>query len=139
MGLDVVNFIMMVVEDGDSYVFNGEKIWIFNGGIVDVYMLFVCSGEVLGVKGLFVFVVIFDLCGFEVVECFDMIVLYLFVILCFINCCVKKLDLIGKLGEGFKIVMFVLDIFCLIVVVVVLGFVCWVFDEVFVCVMICWI
>ena len=39
-GSDVANSTMRAVDDGDAYVLNGEKTWISNGGIADLYTLF---------------------------------------------------------------------------------------------------
>jgi acyl-CoA dehydrogenase len=65
-------------DDGDamtaiSYVLNGEKTWISNGGIADVYTLFARTGEAPGAQGLSAFVVTPDLPGFEVAERLDTI------------------------------------------------------------------
>jgi acyl-CoA dehydrogenase len=35
----------MAHDDGDAYVLNGEKTWISNGGIADVYCVFARTGE----------------------------------------------------------------------------------------------
>ena len=56
-GSDVANSTMTAVLDGDAYVLNGEKTWISNGGIADVYTLFARTGEAPGAKGLSAFVV----------------------------------------------------------------------------------
>ncbi|BBI60729.1 hypothetical protein HSBAA_20350 [Vreelandella sulfidaeris] len=42
-------------RDGDSYRLNGEKTWISNGGIADIYTVFVRTGEGPGAKGLSAF------------------------------------------------------------------------------------
>ena len=39
-GSDVANSTMTATEDGKDFVLNGEKTWISNGGIADVYTLF---------------------------------------------------------------------------------------------------
>jgi alkylation response protein AidB-like acyl-CoA dehydrogenase len=51
-GSDVANMAMTAVRDGDDYVLNGEKTWISNGGIADVYCVFARTGEAPGAKGL---------------------------------------------------------------------------------------
>ena len=56
-GSDVANMAMTAVRDGDDYVLNGEKTWISNGGIADVYCVFARTGEAPGAKGLSVFIV----------------------------------------------------------------------------------
>ena len=44
-GSDVANLELSAVRDGDGFVLNGEKTWISNGGIADVYTVFARSGE----------------------------------------------------------------------------------------------
>jgi len=67
-GSDVANSKMTAHADGDTYVLNGEKTWISNGGIADMYTLFARTGEAPGAKGLSTFIVTPELAGFEVVE-----------------------------------------------------------------------
>ena len=54
-GSDVANSTMTASDDGDHYVLNGEKTWISNGGIADVYTVFARTGEAPGAKGLSAF------------------------------------------------------------------------------------
>ena len=70
-GSDVANSTMTAVRDGNHFVLNGEKTWISNGGIADVYTLFARTGEAPGAKGLSAFVVTPDLQGFDVAERLD--------------------------------------------------------------------
>jgi acyl-CoA dehydrogenase len=67
-GSDVANSTMTATRDGDDYILNGEKTWISNGGIADLYTLFARTGEAPGAKGLSAFIVTPDLPGFEVAE-----------------------------------------------------------------------
>ena len=39
-------------RDGDAWVLDGEKTWISNGGIADLYTVFARTGEAPGAKGL---------------------------------------------------------------------------------------
>lgn len=128
-GSDVANSTMTAADDGDCYVLNGEKTWISNGGIADVYTLFARTGEAPGAKGLSAFIVTPDLPGFEVVERLDTIAPHPLATLRFSDCRVKKTDLIGKPGEGFKIAMSVLDIFRSTVAAAALGFARRALDE----------
>ena len=43
--------------DGEDAVLDGEKTWISNGGIADVYVVFARSGEAPGPRGISAFVV----------------------------------------------------------------------------------
>ncbi|WP_428528770.1 acyl-CoA dehydrogenase family protein [Roseibium sp.] len=128
-GSDVANSTMTATDDGDSYVLNGEKTWISNGGIADVYTLFARTGEAPGAKGLSAFVVTPDLPGFEVAERLDTIAPHPLATLRLTDCRVKKSDLIGNPGDGFKIAMSVLDIFRSTVAAAALGFARRALDE----------
>ena len=44
-------------RDGAHWVLEGEKTWISNGGIADVYCVFARTGEAPGAKGISAFVV----------------------------------------------------------------------------------
>ena len=54
-GSDVANMTTTAVREGDEFVVNGEKTWISNGGIADVYVLFARTGEAPGAKGISAF------------------------------------------------------------------------------------
>ena len=54
-GSDVANSTMTATKDGDSYILNGEKTWISNGGIADLYTVFARTGEAPGARGLSAF------------------------------------------------------------------------------------
>ena len=53
---------------GDSYVLNGEKTWISNGGIADFYVLFARTNEAPGSRGITAFIVDAETPGFEIAE-----------------------------------------------------------------------
>ena len=128
-GSDVANSTMTATLDGDAYVLDGEKTWISNGGIADVYTLFARTGEAPGAKGLSAFIVTPDLKGFEVVERLETIAPHPLATLRFTGCRVPKENLIGKPGAGFKIAMSVLDIFRSTVAAAALGFARRALDE----------
>ena len=62
-GSDVANIEMTATRDGDGYVLDGEKTWISNGGIADLYVVFARTGEAPGAKGLSAFLVPADAAG----------------------------------------------------------------------------
>ena len=128
-GSDVANSSMTATLDGDHYVLNGEKTWISNGGIADVYTLFARTGEAPGAKGLSAFVVPAGLPGFEVVERLETIAPHPLATLRFIDCRVPKSALLGQPGAGFKIAMSVLDVFRSTVAAAALGFARRALDE----------
>jgi acyl-CoA dehydrogenase len=62
-GSDVANSTMTAVRDGTGWRLDGEKTWISNGGIADVYTVFARTGEAPGAKGLSAFLVPADTPG----------------------------------------------------------------------------
>ncbi|NMP20840.1 acyl-CoA dehydrogenase family protein [Sulfobacillus harzensis] len=56
-GSDVVNMSTRAVKDGDSYVINGTKTFITNGGIADVYVVFAKTDPEAGYAGVSAFIV----------------------------------------------------------------------------------
>ncbi|MFV0513503.1 MAG: acyl-CoA dehydrogenase family protein [Jhaorihella sp.] len=128
-GSDVANSTMTAVEDRDCYVLNGEKTWISNGGIADVYTVFARTGEAAGAKGLSAFVVPADVRGLEVVERLQVIAPHPLARLRFSDCRVAKSALLGAPGQGFRIAMSVLDVFRPTVAAAALGFARRALDE----------
>ncbi len=128
-GSDVANSSMTAVLDGDDYVLNGEKTWISNGGIADVYTLFARTGEAPGAKGLSAFIVPANLPGFEVVERLTTIAPHPLARLRFSDCRIPASALLGQSGAGFKIAMSVLDVFRSTVAAAALGFARRALDE----------
>ena len=128
-GSDVANSTMTAEEDGDHFVLNGEKTWISNGGIADVYTVFARTGEGPGARGLSAFVVPADTPGLEIVERLETIAPHPLARLRFSDCRIPKSALIGGRGEGFKIAMSVLDVFRSTVAAAALGFARRALDE----------
>ncbi|MDU8912539.1 acyl-CoA dehydrogenase family protein [Aestuariicoccus sp. MJ-SS9] len=128
-GSDVANSTMTAVRDGDHFVLNGEKTWISNGGIADVYTLFARTGDAPGAKGLSAFVLPAGLPGFEVAERLDTIAPHPLARLRFTDCRIPASAMIGNPGEGFKIAMSVLDVFRSTVAAAALGFARRALDE----------
>ncbi|WP_334191490.1 acyl-CoA dehydrogenase family protein [Pararhodobacter sp.] len=128
-GSDVANSTMTATRDGNDYVLNGEKTWISNGGIADVYTLFARTGEAPGAKGLSCFIVTPDLPGFEVVERLETIAPHPLARLRFSDCRVPASAMIGGPGQGFRIAMSVLDVFRSSVAAAALGFARRALDE----------
>ncbi|TNF57620.1 MAG: acyl-CoA dehydrogenase [Rhodobacteraceae bacterium] len=128
-GSDVANSTMTATRDGNHFVLNGEKTWISNGGIADVYTLFARTGEGPGAKGLSCFVVTPDLPGFEVVERLQVIAPHPLATLRFTDVRVPADALIGDPGAGFRIAMSVLDVFRSTVAAAALGFARRALDE----------
>lgn len=50
-GSDVANTATTATRDGTDFILNGEKTYISNGGIADLYVVFARTGEAPGAKG----------------------------------------------------------------------------------------
>ena len=97
--------------DGDHYVLNGSKIFITNGYVADVFVVFAMTDKSKGTRGISAFIVESSFPGFSVGKhekkmgirgsstC-DLI---------FEDCIVPKENLLGQEGKGFKIAMQTLD------------------------------
>ena len=128
-GSDVAHMEMTATRDGDDYVLSGEKTWISNGGIADVYCVFARTGEAPGAKGISAFVVPADTPGLNVVERIEVVAPHPLARLSFDDVRVPATALIGKAGDGFKIAMSVLDVFRSTVGAAALGFARRALDE----------
>jgi acyl-CoA dehydrogenase len=128
-GSDVANIATTARRDGGDYVLDGEKTWISNGGIADLYVVFARTGEAPGAKGLSAFLVTPDTAGVTIAERIDVIAPHPLARLKFDGARVPATAMIGKSGEGFKIAMSTLDIFRSTVGAAALGFARRALDE----------
>ena len=108
---------------------NGEKTWISNGGIADVYTLFARTGEAPGARGLSAFILPAALPGFEIAERLQVIAPHPLATLRFTDCRVPASAMLGAPGQGFAIAMSVLDVFRSTVAAAALGFARRALDE----------
>jgi len=121
-GSDVAAVTCAARQDGDSYVINGEKTWISNGGIADFYLVFARTGEAAGAKGISAFIVDADARGLEIAERIEVMAPHPLARLVFQDCRVPAAQRLGDPGQGFKITMSTLDIFRSSVAAAALGF-----------------
>ena len=128
-GSDVASIEMTAARDGGDYVLNGEKHWISNGGIADLYVVFARSGEGPGAKGLSAFVVPADLAGISIAERIVVIAPHPLARMRFEEVRIPAAAMIGAPGEGFKIAMATLDVFRTTVGAAALGFARRALDE----------
>jgi len=128
-GSDVANMEMAAMRDGDDYVLTGEKTWISNGGIADLYIVFARTGEAPGAKGLSAFIVSGDATGLGIAERLEVIAPHPLARLSFDKVRLPASALIGKPGDGFRIAMSVLDVFRSTVGAAALGFARRALDE----------
>ena len=128
-GSDVAAMACAARADGDFYVLDGEKTWISNGGIADVYTVFARTGEAPGTRGISAFVVFADDPGFSISERIEVIAPHPLATIRFDNCRIPASRRLGAGGEGFKIAMRTLDIFRASVAAAALGFARRALDE----------
>lgn len=110
-GTDAAGQQTTAVLDGDQWVINGNKIFITNAGHADVYIVIAMTDKSLGTKGISAFIVEAATPGFSVgkKELKMGIRGSATAELIFTNCRIPKENLLGKVGEGFKIAMMTLD------------------------------
>ena len=94
-----------------GWVLDGEKTYISNGGIADVYVIIARTGEAAGAKGLSAFLLPADVAGLAVVERIAVMAPHPLAHLRLTGVELPATSLIGKSGDGFKIAMSVLDVF----------------------------
>lgn len=110
-GSDAGGMRTYAVEDGDAYVLNGSKIFITNGGIADIYVVFAVTDQELGAKGTTAFIVEADFPGFSVGKKEQKLGIRSSPTteIIFDNCRVPKENILGEVGQGFVIAMKTLD------------------------------
>ncbi|MGL4913464.1 MAG: acyl-CoA dehydrogenase [Romboutsia sp.] len=99
------------IEDGDYYILNGSKIFITNAGIADIYIIMAMTDKSKGTRGISAFIVEKDTEGFRIGKKEKKLGIRgsSTCELIFENCKIPKENLIGKVGQGFKIAMKTLD------------------------------
>ncbi len=128
-GSDVAALQCAARQDGDHYVLDGEKTWISNGGIADLYVVFARTGEAPGARGISAFIVDAGTPGFEIAERIQVIAPHPLARLKFTGCRVPLGNRLGAAGQGFKVAMATLDIFRTSVAAAALGFARRALDE----------
>ncbi|MBL8380538.1 MAG: acyl-CoA dehydrogenase family protein [Burkholderiales bacterium] len=129
-GSDVGAMTTRARRDGDSFVIDGAKTWISNGGIADFYVVFLRTDpESRGAKGISALLVEADSPGLAIAERIDVIAPHPLATLRFDACRVPATHLLGEEGQGFKLAMGNLDIFRSSVAAAALGFARRAMDE----------
>lgn len=121
-GSDVGAMAATARREGDTYILDGVKTWISNGGIADFYVMFARTGEGAGTRGLSAFVVDAGAPGISADERIDIIAPHPMATLRLAGCRVPADQMLGSPGEGFKIAMRTLDVFRTSVGAAALGF-----------------
>ncbi|HHX92121.1 MAG TPA: acyl-CoA dehydrogenase [Clostridiales bacterium] len=99
------------VDMGDHWELNGAKVFITNGGYSDTYIVMAMTDKKKGTRGISAFIVEKGFPGFSIGKTEDKLGICASSTteLVFQNCIVPKENLLGKIGDGFKIAMSTLD------------------------------
>ena len=97
--------------EGDHYVLNGSKIFITNGYVAEVFVVFAMTDKSKGTKGISAFIVENTFPGFSVGKHEEKMGLHgsPTAEIVFQDCLVPKENLLGQEGKGFRIAMATLD------------------------------
>lgn len=110
-GSDALALQTSISDGGDAYLLNGSKIFITNASVADVFAVFVTSGRDAGYKGVSAIVVERGTDGFEINEQHGKMGMRGSgtAELVFNNCRVPKENLLGNIGDGYRIALKILD------------------------------
>lgn len=109
-GSDAGGMKTVAKEDSDHYIINGSKIFITNGGLADIYVVFALT-DPNNRRSTTAFIVESDFEGFSVGKKEDKMGIRSSPTteIIFENCRVPKENILGEVGDGFKIAMKTLD------------------------------
>ncbi|MED2931743.1 acyl-CoA dehydrogenase AcdA [Bacillus wiedmannii] len=98
-------------RDGDHYILNGSKIFITNGGIADIYVVFALTDPESKQRGTSAFIVESDTPGFSVGKKESKLGIRSSPTteIMFEDCRIPLENLLGEEGQGFKVAMQTLD------------------------------
>ena len=110
-GSDVVSLGLRARADGDDYVLNGSKMWITNGPHADVLVVYATVDPDLGTKGITAFLIEKGMVGFSTGQKLNKLGMRGSdtAELIFEDCRVSKQQVLGRVGQGVKILMSGLD------------------------------
>ncbi len=96
---------------GDYYLLNGQKQFVTNGGIAEIFIVFAVTDKSAGSKGISAFVVEKNFQGFRIGKTENKMGLKASSTteIIFEDCRVPKENLIGEPGQGYKIALATLD------------------------------
>ena len=110
-GSDASNMQTTATKDGDSYILNGTKQWITNGGEADIYTVFAMTDKTRGARGCSCFIVEKGTPGFSFGKKENKMGIRASATreLVFEDCRIPKANLISSEGMGFIIAMKTFD------------------------------
>ncbi len=110
-GSDVVSMQLKAEKRGDTYVLNGSKMWITNGPDADTYVIYARTDSNAGSRGLTAFIVERGFPGFSQAPKLDKLGMRgsNTCELIFEDCEVPAVNILGREGEGVRVLMSGLD------------------------------
>jgi butyryl-CoA dehydrogenase len=110
-GTDAAGQQTVAVLEGDHYVINGSKIFITNGGVADIFVIFAMTDRSKGTKGITAFIIEKEFKGFSIGKLEDKLGIRASSTteLIFEDMVVPVENMIGKEGKGFGVAMKTLD------------------------------
>jgi alkylation response protein AidB-like acyl-CoA dehydrogenase len=104
-GSDAFALATRAVDEGDHWRINGRKLWITNGKEAGIYILFATVDPALGYRGITAFIVERGFEGFSVGKKESKLGIRASSTceLIFEDCRVPKANVLGKVGEGYKV------------------------------------
>ncbi|MDF2674634.1 MAG: bcd [Clostridiales bacterium] len=110
-GTDAAGQQTIAKADGDSFIINGSKVFITNGGYADVFIIFAMTDRSKGTKGISAFILEKGTKGFEIGKKEEKMGIRASSTteLIFKDCRIPKENMLGKEGKGFGIAMSTLD------------------------------
>ncbi len=110
-GSDAGALATTAVRDGDSWVLDGEKAWITNAGVARFFVVMARTDPEAGKRGISAFVVPADAPGLSVGPAEEKLGLRASITapLRFESCRIPDANLLGELGQGFKMALATLD------------------------------
>ncbi len=110
-GSDVVSMKLKAEKQGDVYILNGSKMWITNGPDADTYVIYAKTDVNAGSRGMTAFLVERDYAGFSQAQKLDKLGMRgsNTCELVFQDCEVPVENILGREGEGVRVLMSGLD------------------------------
>ncbi len=110
-GSDAGSMKTRAVKDGNDYILNGNKVFITNGGVAEVYTVIAVTDPAKGSRGTSAFIVEKSYPGFKVGKHEDKMGIRASATceIVFEDCRVPAANLIGSEGQGFSVAMKTLD------------------------------
>lgn len=106
-GSDVGSMKTKAIKDGDSYVVNGNKMWISNATVCEMGLLYAYTDPTKKIKGMSAFIIDMNTPGITVEPITEKLGTWGAPVgsITFENCRIPAAALLGQEGQGFKICM----------------------------------